>query len=420
MKRRIPFAAKLDYTRPMGRFFRDNARWLMAGFTLTLCSSFGQTFFISLFAGEIKAVYGLSDGDWGGIYTVATLASAAVLVQAGGLADTMGLRRLSLMVLGLYVAVALGMAVNGSVWVLVALIAGLRFCGQGMMSHIGITAMGRWFRAHRGRAVAVAGLGHSVGEAVLPSIAVALLLLIGWRATWGLVAVVMVLGFAPVIALLLDEGRRPKGEAELILSAGIGGRQWSRGDVLRHWLFWALLPGLLAPSFIGTSAFFHQVHVSEVKGWALAVMALGYPAYAGVTVVSALACGWLVDRIGPVRLLPVYLLPMGAAMAVLTLGANAGAWHAAMALMGMTQGIGATLYGALWPELFGTRHLGAVKALAAAVMVLATALGPGITGMLIDQGVMFPDQGWVLALWCAAASAVFLAVSARLRREMAA
>ncbi|HEY5719853.1 MAG TPA: MFS transporter, partial [Gammaproteobacteria bacterium] len=48
----------------MGRFFRDNARWLMAGFTLTLCSSFGQTFFISLFAGEIKAVYGLSDGGW--------------------------------------------------------------------------------------------------------------------------------------------------------------------------------------------------------------------------------------------------------------------------------------------------------------------------------------------------------------------
>ncbi len=39
----------------MARFYRDNARWLMAGLVLTLCSSFGQTFFISLFAGQITA-----------------------------------------------------------------------------------------------------------------------------------------------------------------------------------------------------------------------------------------------------------------------------------------------------------------------------------------------------------------------------
>ena len=402
----------------MGRFYRDNARWLLAGATLTLCSSFGQTFFISLFAGEIKTVYGLSDGDWGGIYSVATLTSAAVLVQAGGLADTMPLRRLALMVLGLYVAVVLGMAVNNSAWVLVALIAGLRFCGQGMMSHIGITAMGRWFRAHRGRAVAVAGLGHSLGEAVLPSLVVALMLLIGWRATWGLVAAVLVLGFAPLIVLLLNEGRRPKGQAEVEFSPGIGGRQWARRDMLRHWLFWALLPGLLAPSFIGTAAFFHQVHVSEVKGWALAVMALGYPAYAGVTVASALVCGWLVDRVGPVGLLPVYLLPMAAGMTLLAPGGGVGTWHAMMALMGLTQGMASILYGAFWPEVYGTRYLGAIKALAAAAMVLASALGPGITGFLIDRGMLFPDQGWGFALWCAGASAVFLAVRARLRREM--
>ncbi len=41
----------------MGRFYRDNARWLMAGLMLTLCSSFGQTFFISLFAGQIKSAH---------------------------------------------------------------------------------------------------------------------------------------------------------------------------------------------------------------------------------------------------------------------------------------------------------------------------------------------------------------------------
>jgi len=403
----------------MDRFYRDNARWLLAGLTLTLCSSFGQTFFISLFAGQIKAVYGLSDGDWGRLYMVATLTSAAVLVQAGGLADTMPMRRLALMVLGLYVVVVLGMAVNSSPWVLVALIAGLRFCGQGMMSHLGITAMGRWFRAHRGRAVAIAGLGHSIGEAVLPSVVVALMMVAGWRSVWVMVAGVLVLGFAPAITLLMNEGRRPQGFAEAEQSPGMGGRQWARRDALRHWLLWALLPGLLAPSFIGTSAFFQQVHVSGVKGWDLAVMALGYPAYAGVTVVTSLVAGWLVDRVGPVTLLPGYLLPMGLGIFLIGPGEGVLAWHGMMALMGLTQGLATVLYGALWPEVYGTRHLGSIKALAAAATVFASALGPALTGTLIDAGVDFPGQAWGMALGCVCASAVFLGVRVRLRPELA-
>ena len=243
----------------MARFYRDNARWLMAGLMLAFCSSFGQTFFISLFASQIKATYGLTDGGWGGIYTVATLISAALLIQAGGLADTVALGRLTLMVLGLYAVVAAGMAFNTSALVLVALIAGLRFCGQGMVGHIAMTAMGRWFQAHRGRAVAAAGLGYSLGEAVLPATVVALIAWIGWRATWGAAAGVLALGFVPLLMWLLNESRRPKGVAEADPGAGMGGRHWRRREVLGHWLFWALLPGILAPNFIGTAAFFQLI-----------------------------------------------------------------------------------------------------------------------------------------------------------------
>ncbi len=401
----------------MARFYRENARWLAAGLVLTLCSSFGQTFFISLFAAEIKQAHGLTDGGWGAVYTAATLISAAFLIRTGGLADTMPLGRLALIVLGLYAAAAAGMAVSTSWPVLVVLIAGLRFCGQGMMGHIGMTAMGRWFRAHRGRAVAVAGLGYSLGEAVLPAVTVVLAAALGWRLAWSLAAVALVVLFAPLIRWLMNEGRQPRGSAEVDLSAGLGGRHWGRRDVLLHWLFWALIPGLLAPGFIGTAAFFQQVHVSAVKGWPLAAMALGYPVYAAVTVASSLACGWLVDRFGPVRLLPVYLLPMAAGITLIGAGQGIGAWYAMMALMGLTQGGSGTLLGALWPGLYGTRHLGAVRALATSSMVFATALGPGITGLLIDRGIAFPDQVAGFALWCVASSALFGWVAMRLRRE---
>ena len=58
-------------------FVRHNARWLAAGFLLSMFSSFGQTFFIGLSGAEFQARFDLSGGEFGLIYMVATLASAA-------------------------------------------------------------------------------------------------------------------------------------------------------------------------------------------------------------------------------------------------------------------------------------------------------------------------------------------------------
>ncbi|MCH9825026.1 MAG: MFS transporter, partial [Alphaproteobacteria bacterium] len=80
-------------------FLRLNVRWLAAGALLMFMSSFGQTFFISIFAGEIRAEFGLSHGEWGGIYALGTLASAIVMVWSGGLTDRFRVRTLGPVVL---------------------------------------------------------------------------------------------------------------------------------------------------------------------------------------------------------------------------------------------------------------------------------------------------------------------------------
>jgi MFS family permease len=61
-----------------------------------------------------------------------------------------------------------------------------------------------------------------------------------------------------------------------------------------------------------------------------------------------------------------------------------------MVLMGASVGMHVTMMATFWAEIFGTRHLGAIRAMMAAVMVLGTALGPAITGALIDLGLDFP------------------------------
>ena len=137
-------------------FLRTNARWLGAGMLLTCLSSFGQTFFISIFGGEIRAQYDLSNGEWGLIYMIGTTASAAVMVFAGGLADRLRVRQLGITVVLLLGMSCVLMALNPIAALLPFVIFLLRFFGQGMTSHVATVSMARWFVATRGRALAIA------------------------------------------------------------------------------------------------------------------------------------------------------------------------------------------------------------------------------------------------------------------------
>ena len=55
--------------------------------------------------------------------------------------------------------------------------------------------------------------------------------------------------------------------------------------------------------------------------------------------------------------------------------------------MGISAGLAFTSVVAMWAELYGVRHIGAIKSLVSATMVFASALGPPFMGVLIDAGV---------------------------------
>lgn len=368
---------------PFTAFLRENGQWLMAGMLLTFGSSFGQTWFIGLFSADIRGFFGLSDGAWGGLYTLGTTASAALLMLSGGLADRFRARHLAAIVLVAYALVCTAMAQVSSPLMLALVIFGLRFCGQGMMSQIAMTAMARWFRAQRGRAVALAGLGFSAGEAILPLVTVGVVALFGWRGAWyGAAAFLLVL--AVVQWRLLANERTPRQWAETSDAPGLDGRHWTRGEAVGHWLFWPLTAGVLGPPLIGTALFFQQARIAEAKEVSLAAVAAAYPLFAAVTVAASFASGWLVDRQSARRLLPFYQMPMALGCLVFAVGPGPWAVPLGFVLFGLTQGGAVAVLGALWPELYGTRHVGAIRGTAVATMVFATALGPGLTGLLLD------------------------------------
>jgi MFS family permease len=383
---------------PILAFLRDNAPWLAAGVLLTFLSSFGQTFFISIFAGKIMEDFGLSHGQWGGIYTLGTTASAALMVWAGGLTDRFRVRALGTVILLLLMGACLFMAVNPVWWLLPVVVFALRFTGQGMTSHIAVVAMSRWFIATRGKALSVATLGFAGGEALLPLIFVALMLTWDWRALWVLAAMIAVVGI-PVLLLLLRQERTPQSWAKSDQSLGMLSRHWTRKQTLRHFLFWFMVPALLGPAAFNTAFFFHQVHFAEVKGIAHVELVAMFPLYTGVSIGSMVLSGWALDRLGTARLIPYMQLPMVMAFILFSIANGPLTTLFGFVFLGITTGANTTLPNAFWAEFYGTGHIGSIKAMAAAIMVFGSAIGPGLTGLGIDLGLGIEAQYLLVAAY---------------------
>lgn len=399
-------------------FFRDNAAWLAAGFLLTLTSSYGQTFFISIFAGEIRAAFGLSHGGWGAIYALGTLGSAATMLWAGTLADRFRVRDLVQIVLPILAGACLAMAAVPGAWALPFVIYALRLGGQGMTTHIAIVAMGRWFVVSRGKALSVATLGFTVGEALLPITFVALLGVLDWRVLWVLAAA-LVFAVMPVLAGLLRQERVPSADAEINASTGMDGRNWRRGEMLRHWLFWAMVPLMLGPSAFNTALFFHQVHVAEIKGISHLSFVTLFPIYTLSSVGMMVASGFALDRFGTARLLPLLPLPIACGFLVLGTADNVASVALGMALIGLSTGANSTLPNAFWAEFYGTRNLGGIKAVATAVMVFGSAVGPVLTGSLIDAGFGLDRQMVLIGFYFIVTAAIVALAMRRAKRRLA-
>jgi predicted MFS family arabinose efflux permease len=384
-------------------FARSYPRPLGFGAALTWLSSFGQTFFIALTGGAIAASFGLSDGALGTAYAAATLASGFLLGPAGRLIDRVSIRQY----LGAAtVLLAAGCVLTGMAGGLASIVGGyflLRLAGQGLMVHIAMTSTARRFTQERGKALGLAALGLAVGEAMLPPLVVIALPLAGWRAIWfASAAVVLVAGFAAVLLAPVAGGATVGRGA---VSAARTASLWRDGRFL------AAIPAVLAPSFVMTGFFFHQVRLAEERHWTLAVVAAGFVGFAAIRAGAMLFVGPVIDRIGSIRLLPWFLAPLGLAMVVImTWPGSDIAPLLYLAATALTAGAATTLITSVWTEMYGPARIASVRASVAGAGVIASALAPTIFGVLIDAGVSLAAIAVGCLVYLAAASLLTLRV----------
>ena len=395
----------------MLKFLINNSRWLLAGALLTLVSSFGQTFFISLFAGEIRETFNLSHGDWGTIYGFGTFASAIVLVWAGGLTDIMRVRKIGPIVLAVLAVSCLIMAFNPWAALLPVVIFCLRLSGQGMPTHIATVAMSRWFSVNRGKALSIANLGFSLGEATFPLLVVSLLVYFAWQDIWIITAIVAFLSI-PALVWLLQRERSPQSMAKESQSKGMNNRHWTRNQTLAHPLLWFMVPAFVGQSAFNTAFFFLQVHFAEIKGWEHLQLVAMFPIYTGSAIIAMFLSGILLDKIGTVNLIPYFQLPLVLAFLLFAFGETLISALFGFVFLGITSGASATLPNVFWAEFFGTKHLGSIKAAAVAAMVLGSAIGPTLTGILLDFDISLENQYvWISVFFAISSILMWVGVS---------
>lgn len=370
-------------------FIFQNARWLAATALLYFCSCFGQTFFISLFAGEIRETFNLSHGDWGFIYSGGTLASAIAMLCFGGYIDKYKISlNIKIVVISLSL-ICLSMTFVNQVWILPFIIFGLRFFGQGMLIHIPAVAIGKWYGKNKGKALSLSIMGFSIGEAILPIIFVSLFILIGWRNSW-LVGTIILLITLPIIINLLSNERTPNSSQENITDqVGMGSKHWERKEVLKHWVFWSVIIPFLIPPIFSTAFFFNMVHLTEIKNWSLITFTSLFPFYTGMSILTTLISGWILDKFGVEKILPFYLIPMAFGLLIFSYSDTYILAAIGFCFLGMTQGLAMMIGGTFWPVYYGTKNLGSVRSLSTSSMVFGTAIGPAVVGKLLDFSINY-------------------------------
>ena len=400
-----------------GKLLQAHPKFASFGLLVAFVSSFGQTYLVGIFGHAIQQDFAMSHTQWGGIYMLGTLASAILLPWTGKWIDQMALPKYTFWVMVSLAFATWFISQINVIWWLVLAVFFLRQSGQGLMSHVAYTAMGRYFDKDRGKATSLVAMGFAIGEAVLPMLAVMAIAWWGWRQSFQFASVVILLLFIPLAMWLLRGHAQRHADYEVELAkqesraaqgldtqSKAAAQSFSRADVLRDYRFYLLVPGLAAISLVSTAMFFHHLNLADEKGWSHGFLTATYAYYSVLVIVSAVVTGQLIDRFNAKTLVPYTLLPISLALIMIYLLDASWVIWPYMTLLGIGNGFAQTAQSSIWAECYGVRHLGAIKSVFWTLVVFASAIGPVWLGSLVDMGWLLQEAVMTMVVYLLAAS----------------
>ena len=379
----------------MGYFqiIKKDPKAIAFGFLHTFFAGLGQTHFISIFNPLIMAGFALNHSQYGTLYSIITLMSGIIMIFIGPLIDRYDIRYFCLLIaLGLITGLV-QIFMTKTLLLLGLGLFGLRFFGQGLSSTVSSITIARYFTKNRGKALSLSQIGFPFYEILItPFFAFLLNFFLFQNLLFVLIFTVLMV-YLPLSLWLTSTlpsefnkiDKKKEHSANRSKEQGLFEKSWTRREVFGHKTIYFLLGQTLMPAFALTGIFFHQVAISQVKGWSPGLMASGFIFFGLGRVINTFATGPLVDKYKATTLFPFHHIPM--CLGFFIMAQNHQQWVPSVCflLFGLTVGSGGPIKAALWVEIYGIQHLGALKSLFATFMIFSTAIAPALFGHLIEK-----------------------------------
>ncbi|HEX2930017.1 MAG TPA: MFS transporter, partial [Candidatus Binatia bacterium] len=367
-------------------------------------SAFSISSTLSVFLKPLSADLGISRGTFSLIRSGEILIGAAAAPMVGTLMDRFGGRWL--MAAGGLISgagfICLGQARDYIQFMLVRWL--LITPGDSLMGSMVINvSIARWFVRMRGRALAIAGMGHGLAKVCMPVAAATLMLYVGWRGSWvvfGVFALLLVV--APAVLFMRrspeEMGLLPDGCPVKVKEAvakpqkrryakrtGADNVEWSRREALRTPVFW-LIASTFGVAQIGVTGLnLHVFSYVTDQGHSTLVAASVMSIIAVMQFSTPIVWGMLADRMdnGILNMAKCGLQGAGLLLALSLPGMTS--LYAGFFVYGIGMGGTAVLAETIWADFFGRVSLGKIRGMGSLVTSLFSAGGPPFFGLLFDH-----------------------------------
>lgn len=360
-------------------------RWRVVVGGVLMNLALGSLYAWSVFVLPLEKEFGWKRAQTSWVYTIAIVTFATTFVLAGRIQDKRGPRLCAF--LGA-VLVSLGFFLTSLttsltfLYVVFGLIVG---AGNGFGYATPIPVASKWFPDKRGLVVGMMVAGYGGGSAVIGPMATNLIVSIGWRPTFQLLAgIFLVMGLVGTWLMTNPpQGYRPAGWTP---SAAVAARRdFSTAEMLRTPQFYLLWVAYCLGTTAGQMTISQLVPFARSAGLSAAAAAFAITVGAVGNAGGRILSGWLSDAVGRLTTLRIMVLASAAAMPLLfAFREEIVLFYVLVAAVYWCYGTQLSVFASTTADLYGTRNLGLNYGVLFTAWGVAGILGPIIGGRVFD------------------------------------
>jgi MFS family permease len=374
---------------------------LVLAILMMIATSPGQTHGITFFNAKFRETFALSHTRLSSIYFVATLLAAGTLPACGAMIDRYGLRKSTLVSLGLMALACFYVSqVQGAITLMIAFMV-LRGIGSGALVLLANNTLAAWFDRRLGLAIGIMQVTLALATSVVLEGVVALIDYLDWRGAYMAIGALvggclLPLTFCAYYQSPSDKGQFPDGaqDSEHILPISLQGL--TLREASRHVSYWILLTATGIWTLVAGGLLFHLEEIFRLQGLTVdrTLMAVRFLAVA--MAVTQVIGGFLAD------FLPMRWLIMAAMWLLATccglIACEESKWLiTGCTFFGMAQGLMTIVAGTAWARFFGRAHLGKIRGTSVTAGVIGSSIGPLVMGISVDHFGSFAPSLWIIA-----------------------